>query len=560
MRSIKTKLIGIFLIIICFMCIASGLLIFNGLNSQKKYNALTNDIILVGQVQSITENMTNCFKDMIKEDDSKSNELNKEYIKSKRELEDIMTFLNDRVKYDKSKIVYKKLKNSTDELKGTCDKAIEFINNGKLAQADELSEKATIQGSFTNKQTGELILSELENLYFIQNQLNHSTKLNNIISIVLLLVAVGVSLGLAIVFSNKLSKHLFHLSKFTEEVAKGNLVYELKAINSKDEIEELYKSCVEMRDSLIDIIKGIFENTEKITGSSNDLAINMNESKKANESIVNAIISINNIADHQMKTAEKQVSLIQETNKEMNLIIENTDSMKDKIKNSQERTLEGQELISSMMNHTKEVNKTITDLKEKMNSLNQKSNDIEDIIKLITNIAKQTNLLALNAAIESARAGEMGKGFAVVAEEVRKLAEQTAEASNGIIDTINEIQNDTNNMTVSMEKSESQIIESSTMADKIRYAFEEIKNANENVNNGTGVIFNSIKESADKIAEIREYIDKLYEQVNNLSENTQQTSAAAQEQLAGIQEISNSSDMLNDMSINMKKSIEKFNF
>ncbi|KEH99053.1 methyl-accepting chemotaxis protein [Clostridium botulinum] len=560
MRSIKTKLIGIFLIIICFMCIASGLLIFNGLNSQKKYNDLTNDIILVGQVQSITENMTNCFKDMIKEDDSKSNELNKEYIKSKRELEDIMTFLNDRVKYNKSKIVYKKLKNSTDELKGTCDKAIEFINNGKLAQADELSEKATIQGSFTNKQTGELILTELENLYFIQNELNHSTKLNNIISIVLLLVAVGVSLGLAIVFSNKLSKHLFHLSKFTEEVAKGNLSYELEAINSKDEIEELYKSCVEMRDSLIDIIKGIFENTEKITGSSNDLTINMNESKKANESIVNAIISINNIADDQMKTAEKQVSLIQETNKEMNLIIENTDSMKDKIKNSQERTLEGQELISNMMNHTKEVNKTITDLKEKMNSLNQKSNDIEAIIKLITNIAKQTNLLALNAAIESARAGEMGKGFAVVAEEVRKLAEQTAEASNGIIDTINEIQNDTNNMTVSMEKSESQIIESSTMADKIRYAFEEIKNANENVNNGTGVIFNSIKESADKIAEVREYIDKLYEQVNNLSENTQQTSAAAQEQFAGIQEISNSSDMLNDMSINMKKSIEKFNF
>ncbi|AEB75417.1 putative methyl-accepting chemotaxis protein [Clostridium botulinum BKT015925] len=542
------------------MCIASGLLIFNGLNSQKKYNDLTNDIILVGQVQSITENMTNCFKDMIKEDDSKSNELNKEYIKSKRELEDIMTFLNDRVKYNKSKIVYKKLKNSTDELKGTCDKAIEFINNGKLAQADELSEKATIQGSFTNKQTGELILTELENLYFIQNELNHSTKLNNIISIVLLLVAVGVSLGLAIVFSNKLSKHLFHLSKFTEEVAKGNLSYELEAINSKDEIEELYKSCVEMRDSLIDIIKGIFENTEKITGSSNDLTINMNESKKANESIVNAIISINNIADDQMKTAEKQVSLIQETNKEMNLIIENTDSMKDKIKNSQERTLEGQELISNMMNHTKEVNKTITDLKEKMNSLNQKSNDIEAIIKLITNIAKQTNLLALNAAIESARAGEMGKGFAVVAEEVRKLAEQTAEASNGIIDTINEIQNDTNNMTVSMEKSESQIIESSTMADKIRYAFEEIKNANENVNNGTGVIFNSIKESADKIAEVREYIDKLYEQVNNLSENTQQTSAAAQEQFAGIQEISNSSDMLNDMSINMKKSIEKFNF
>ena len=71
--------------------------------------------------------------------------------------------------------------------------------------------------------------------------------------------------------------------------------------------------------------------------------------------------------------------------------------------------------------------------------LQEKNDDTVKVIDFITNIAGQTNLLGLNAAIEAARAGEQGRGFAVVAEEVRKLAEQSREATEKIQQTLNQM-------------------------------------------------------------------------------------------------------------------------
>ena len=74
--------------------------------------------------------------------------------------------------------------------------------------------------------------------------------------------------------------------------------------------------------------------------------------------------------------------------------------------------------------------------------MNTRSNEVGQIIEIITAISDQINLLALNAAIEAARAGEAGKGFSVVADEVRKLAEQSASSAHQISTLVREIQND----------------------------------------------------------------------------------------------------------------------
>ncbi|MCV5246145.1 methyl-accepting chemotaxis protein, partial [Escherichia coli] len=77
----------------------------------------------------------------------------------------------------------------------------------------------------------------------------------------------------------------------------------------------------------------------------------------------------------------------------------------------------------------KQLVSNIDTVREKISSLNQRTEEVSSILVVIKGIAEQTNLLALNAAIEAARAGEQGRGFAVVAEEVRNLASRTAEAT-----------------------------------------------------------------------------------------------------------------------------------
>jgi len=107
-----------------------------------------------------------------------------------------------------------------------------------------------------------------------------------------------------------------------------------------------------------------------------------------------------------------------------------------------QKSNEGRDSVSKVEGLIAKLGEQLTETSMKMNQLNERSKEIEMIVKVIKEIADQTNLLALNASIEAARAGEHGKGFAVVAEEVRKLAENTAESTHNISVLTQNIQKD----------------------------------------------------------------------------------------------------------------------
>lgn len=177
--------------------------------------------------------------------------------------------------------------------------------------------------------------------------------------------------------------------------------------------------------------------------------------------------------------------------------LEFVNSTKDKSDNGRKLLVTQNQLMENMSDSVKLLDTT-------MKKLKVSSQQINDIVHLVTGIADQTNLLALNASIEAARAGEHGKGFAVVAEEVRKLAEETKSAVQNVAKLILETENNIENMSHSVNAVDNQITEGVNMQADLSNSFNMIVEAVagiQNINEHTTEDINNISKLLDDLTE-----------------------------------------------------------
>ena len=205
-----------------------------------------------------------------------------------------------------------------------------------------------------------------------------------------------------------------------------------------------------------------------------------------------------------------------------------------------------------------EIANSVASSAETIQQLADRSTDIGQFSETIANIAEQTNLLALNAAIEAARAGEHGRGFAVVADEVRKLAEGSAEAASKIAELISSIQVDTTKAVDSMAKWTEDVKSGKEVVDEAGNAFDAIVNAVEGLTHNAETILSAARVSAEKANALVHTMDSLNKASGEISDETGSVSAATEELSASMDEIANASRNLAELAQKLKDSTTQF--
>jgi twitching motility protein PilJ len=236
--------------------------------------------------------------------------------------------------------------------------------------------------------------------------------------------------------------------------------------------------------------------TEDITGAIAD-SINytidelrglVTEINKTSEQVTQASQQAQDISNELLEAAQKQSQEIEDTSAQ---VLQMAQSINEVSANAAESARVAQQSLDAAEKGTTAVRNSITGMNEireqiqdtskRIKRLGESSQEISEIVDLISDITEQTNILALNAAIQAASAGDAGRGFTVVAEEVQRLAERSGEATKQISAIVKTIQTDTQDAVSAMEKSTQGVVEGAKLSDAAGQALNEIGQVSRNL-------------------------------------------------------------------------------
>ncbi len=335
----------------------------------------------------------------------------------------------------------------------------------------------------------------------ISSQSSQASTLTMGIFAVAIIIAIIVSISITRKLQAQLGIDPFYVQGIAREIAKGNLQRDIQL--DKDD-----------NNSLLFAIKMMQGNLKAIISQITDIADRIRE---ASDQLINISGVITTTSDAQNEYALTTSAAMEEMTASISEISQNTSQSASQATHAGSVADEGFTIVNDAANEMKEIASVVSESSQIIGKLSDSSQRIFDVVEVINQIASQTNLLALNAAIEAARAGEQGRGFAVVADEVRGLAERTSNSTQEVADIIEQIQINSKNAVVSMEKGHANVSEGVDKAQRAGESMNVIKVSTTTVQESINHISSAMDQQNQVVTEVARDVGKISELVN---ENT----------------------------------------
>ncbi|MBM6444012.1 methyl-accepting chemotaxis protein [Pseudomonas sp. MIL9] len=386
--------------------------------------------------------------------------------------------------------------NQVDELRNLLN--TDLLNNSEAVNAvlSRLLEINTQQTRDTNQQAADQYDSAFD------------------LVIALLVAATALTLALAWLLINSITKPIANALGAAESIAEGNLTRPI-TVDGEDEAGRLLAAMAKMQDKLRDTLL-------RISGSATQLASAAEELNSVTDESARGLTRQNNEIEQAATAVNEMTSAVEE-------VARNAVSTSEASQSATASAGDGRDLVQETVSAIERMSADVQSTATLIGDLANESRDIGKVLDVIRGLADQTNLLALNAAIEAARAGEAGRGFAVVADEVRALAHRTQQSTSEIERMIGSIQSGTEHAVDSMRNSTERAESTLNIARGAGMSLDTINSAIVEINQRNLVIASAAEEQAQVAREVDRNLVNIRDLSVQSATGANQTSAASNE-------------------------------
>ena len=369
------------------------------------------------------------------------------------------------------------------------------------------------------------------------------------LTILIIAAAFVIVFIIGLYISNGISKDLLRTCRSLDLVSSGDLTTDFYT-SRKDEFKLLNLSMNKMLENTRNLIGDMKQFGSRVSASASDVSKTaeyvfekMNIVSDSVDEVLEGIVS-------QASDTEEVAVKMSEFSNKLNSIYENSEQMNATADETIRTINSGQIIVDELNKKTQDTVDITKGLIQEIGEVQQKTDNIENIVKYISGIAENTNLLSLNASIEAARAGDAGRGFAVVADEIRKLADQSIEYNNQIKQIVDDIRNKTALTVQSAEKAGVYMRAQTASLSDTNDVFNSI-------NSQVSSLVNILKLGQESMTEMINDKERILEAIYSISAISEESSAASQEVKNIVRQQLDSISSLEKEAIKLKEDVSK---